>query len=117
MSRKQIWMNPPLERLAVKCQPTDGPARGRDGTFSRRLGDIVERFEAIMANTTVPIMSDEEKMILGAAVSGSVLSPVTIRYLHEGIADLGISGATGLAFRAQGWTAAERIAAIESLGI
>lgn len=112
MSRKQIWMNPPLEKLADQFKD-----KTRNGTFSRRLGDIVERYEAIMANTTVPAMTDEEKMVLGAAVCGSMLTPVAIRYLHESIADLGIAGAKELAERVQQWTAAERIAAIESLGI
>jgi hypothetical protein len=112
MSRKQIWMNPPLERLAEQAT-----GKGRDGTFSRRLGDIVERYEAIIANTPVPSMTDDEKMILGAAVSGSVLSTITIKYLHEGISDLGIAGAIELAKRVQEWTAAERIVAIESLNI
>jgi hypothetical protein len=113
MSRKQIWLNPPLERLAEQC----GQAKGRDGKFSARLGDIVERYEAIMANTPIPAMTDEEKMILGAAVCGSVLSTITIKYLHEGISDLGIPGAIELAEKVQEWTAAERIAAIESLKV
>ncbi|QHZ51213.1 hypothetical protein [Paenibacillus larvae] len=116
MARKQIWMNPPLVKLAAEC----GKANGREGKFSARLGDVVERFDIIMKLTPAPEMNDIEKMILGEVVCGSALSPVTIKYMPESIMD----AATGteeereaLSRKVTTWSAAERIAAIESLGV
>ncbi|AUS03581.1 hypothetical protein BN12_30 [Paenibacillus phage BN12] len=116
MARKHIWMNPPLVKLAAEC----GKANGREGKFSARLGDVVERFDIIMKLTPAPEMNDIEKMILGEVVCGSALSPVTIKYMPESIMD----AATGteeereaLSRKVTTWSAAERIAAIESLGV
>ena len=114
--RKQIWMNPPLERLAEQCKP----ARGRDGQFSRRLGDIVERYEAIIKVTPVPDLTEEETMILGAVICGSPVSSLTIKYMDESILESGASTAENrqqLAEKIKSWSVAERVAAIESLGI
>jgi len=115
MSRKQIWMNPPLERLAEQSQ-----GKGRDGTFSRRLGDIVERYEVLMKLTPVQELSDIEKMIIGEVICGSVISPTTIRHMPESIMDC----ATGtkedrvtLSKAIKTLSMAERIAIIESLGV
>lgn len=115
MSRKQIWLNPPLERLAEQAT-----GKGRDGTFSRRLGDIVERYEVIMKLTSVPELTDTEKMILGEVICGSVINPTTIRHMSESILDC----ATGTNDERQKFsktiadlTPAERIALIELLGL
>lgn len=115
MSRKNIWMNPPLERLAEQAI-----GKGRDGTFSRRLGDIVERYEVIMRLTPAVELSDTEKMILGEVVCGSVINPTTIRHLPESVMDC----ATGspeeravLRDKVIKLSPAERIALIESLGL
>ncbi|QHZ52292.1 hypothetical protein [Paenibacillus larvae] len=116
MSRKHIWMNPPLERLAAEC----GKANGREGKFSARLGDVVERFDIIMKLTPAPEMNDIEKMILGEVVCGSALSVVTVKYMPESIMDAATGTAEEreiLSSKVGGWTAAERIAAIESLGV
>lgn len=114
--KKTIWINPPLERLITQC----GNAKGRDGKFSRRLGEVVERYETIMKLTPVPEMTDDEKMILGEVVSGSVVSPLTINRMDESI----MYCATGteaerqaLAKKVAGWSVVERMAVIESLGI
>ncbi|MEV2729561.1 hypothetical protein ABNC73_12905 [Paenibacillus larvae] len=116
MARKTVWMNQPLEKLAKEC----GKANGREGKFSARLGDIVERFDIIMKLTPIPELSDIEKMILGEVVCGSTLSPVTVKYMPKSIVD----AATGtpeeretLSRKVEGWSAAERIAVIESLGV
>jgi hypothetical protein len=115
MSRKQIWMNPPLERLAEQAT-----GKGRDGTFSRRLGDIVERYDALMKLTPVPELTDEEKMIIGAVVCGSVISPLTIKYMDESVIESGAGSSEflqQLSGKVKTWSVAERIAVIESLGI
>lgn len=114
--RKQIWMNSPLERLAEQC----GKAKGRDGQFSRRLGDVVERYEAIIKLTPIPGMDAEEKMILGAVICGGTITPTSIKYLDESVMDLGAStveNRQALAEKIKTWSAAERIAAIESLDL
>jgi hypothetical protein len=116
MARKTIWMNPPLERLAEEC----GKANGREGKFSARLGDIVERFDILMKLTPIPVLSDTEKMILGEAFCGSTLSGVTIKYMPESIIDTTKgTEAERIALRDKvaTWSSAERIAAIESLGV
>jgi len=116
MARKTVWMNQPLEKLAKEC----GKANGREGKFSARLGDVVERFDIIMKLTPAPEITDIEKMILGEVVCGSALSALTVKYMHESIMD----AATGteeermtLRDKVITWSAAERIAAIESLGV
>lgn len=116
MSRKQIWLNPPLERLVEQC----GQAKGRDGQFSRRLGDIVERYEAIIKNTSVPELTADEKMIIGEVVCGSTLTATTVKYMHESVLDCATGTANDrqvLADKIARWSAAERVAVIESLGI
>lgn len=115
MSRKQIWLNPPLERLAEQCT-----GKGRDGTFSRRLGDTVERYDVLMKLTPVPELTDEEKMILGAVVCGSVISHLTIKYMDESVLESGAGNPESLQLlsdKVKSWSMAERMAVIESLGI
>lgn len=114
--RKQIWINPPLERLIEQC----GHAKGRDGKFSRRLGDVVERYETIIKLTPVPELTDDEKMILGEVICGSIISPLTINRMDESV----MYCATGteverqaLSEKVSNWSVAERMAVIESLGI
>ena len=116
MSRKTIWLNPPLERLVDQC----GDAKGRDGKFSRRLGDIVERYEAIIKNTSVPELTADEKMIIGEIICGSVVTPLTIKYMHESVLDCASGTADErqvLSDKIAMWSAAERVAVIESLGL
>ena len=115
MSRKQIWLNPPLERLAEQCT-----GKGRDGTFSRRLGDIVERYEVLMKLATVQELSDTEKMIIGEVVCGSVISPTTIRHMPESIMDC-VTGTKEerieLSRAVKTLSMTERMSLIESLGV
>lgn len=116
MPKKTIWLNPPLERLAEEC----GKAKGRDGKFSSRLGDIVERFDLIIKLTLTPELNETERMILGEVLCGSTLTTVSIRYLHESILEA-VTGSEeerrSLSVKASKWSAAEVIAVIESLGI
>jgi hypothetical protein len=114
MARKQIWMSPSLERLNEQC----GKAKGRDGTFSRRLGEIVERYEVIMKLTVAPELTDTEKMIIGEVVCGSIITPTTIRHMGESIMDCA-SGTNeerkALHDKIIKLSPSERIALIESL--
>lgn len=112
--RKMIWLNPPLENLAQQCS-----GKGRDGKFSRRLGDIVERYDTIMKLTHVPEVSDDEAFILSEAICGSFIDAIHVRYLHEGILDCA-SGTEetrkALSQKVANWTPAERLAVIEWMG-
>ena len=116
MSRKHIWMNPPLERLAEQC----GKANGRDGKFSSRLGDLVERYEVLMKLTTVPELTDEEKMIIGATICGSAMSHLTIKYMDESVLESGAGNAESLQLlsdKVKTWSPTERMAVIELLSV
>ena len=118
MPAKQIWMNPPLEKLAKECR--EGGGKGRNGMFSARLGDIVERFDAIMKNTAAPELTDDEKMIIGVVFGSGNVSLLAIRYMGDSIIDTGaapLDQLKALAEKANGWTAAEKVALIESLGL
>jgi hypothetical protein len=115
MARKQIWMNPPLERLAEQAT-----GKGRDGTFSHRLGNIVERYEVIMKLTIVPELTNIEKMILGEVVRGSIINPTTTRHMGESVMDCA-SGTNeerkALHDKIIKLSPSERIALIESSGL
>lgn len=121
MPAKNVWLNPPLERLKEQIDKDNkGKKAGRGGGFSARLGDIVERYEAIIALTKTPELSEEETYILSEVVSGSVISTTLIRHMDAWVLDCA-SGTQAereaLAERVASWTAAERIAAIEAFGL
>jgi hypothetical protein len=109
-------MNPPLERLAEQC----GKAKGRDGQFSRRLGDIVERYEVLIKLTPLPELTAEERMILGTVICGSTISHLTVKYMDESVLESGASTKENqqqLAEKIRTWSIAERLAVIDSLGV
>ena len=62
--RKLIYMNPALERVRVST---------KQGGFSRRLGEIVERYEVIMQDTQTKELTDTEIAILGEVIMGSMV--------------------------------------------
>ncbi len=120
MPSKTIWMNPPLEKLNASLNDASSPADRRKGQFSQRLGDIVERYDAILKNTAAPELTADEKMVLGVAFGSGNVSPVSIRHMGDSIIDTGAAPheqLKALADKANTWTAAEKIAAIESLGL
>lgn len=109
--RKNIWMNPPLEALVEKVG---------DGNFSRRLGDVAERYDLIMRLTPAPELFPEEKLILSEVIGGSKLTPTLIRRMDEWVLDCSTGTAAereALSAKAAGWSAAERIAVVELLGV
>ena len=110
MGAKTIWMSPPLEKLADACGRGN---TGRGGQFSRRLGDIVERYAALMSCASLPDLSDDDRMIISAAVSGSIVTPTMLRHLPDMLRDLGIAGAVALADSVEGWDVLTRAAVIE----
>ena len=116
MGAKTIWMNPPLEKLAEECSQ-DKNNTGRNGKFSRRIGDIVERYDVIIKLTPPPNLTVEERMILGIVICGKPVSPIMLRHMGESILDSNAAPEEelkALAKRANSWSAAEKILVIES---
>lgn len=81
MASKNVYMNEPLERLEEKMKEQGG------GSFSARLGEIVERYEIVIALEKVPEFTPEEMEILGEVICGSIIDRRKIRGLHLDILD------------------------------
>lgn len=115
MARRNIWMNPPLDRLAKSC----GEGKGRSGRFSAALGEIVERYQILLDLTVLPTFSEEEIFVLSEAICGSVIDAREIRGLHLDVLDCG-SGTPelreSLSKRLEAMTPGERLALVESMG-
>lgn len=78
--RKTIYMSEPLTKLA---EETRGTSR-RTGGFSRRLGEIVERYKIMLDidGQKLPELTDGEMKIMGEIVMGAVIDARKIRGLH-----------------------------------
>ena len=114
--RKTIYMSEPLIRLA---EETRGDSRRTSG-FSRRLGEIVERYQIMLDIDAqkLPKLTDGEMEIMGEIVMGSVIDARKIRGLHLDPLD----AATGtpeerkqLAAKIEPLTAGQRIALVEKV--
>jgi len=78
MARKNIYMNPPLEQLLEETQP---------GKFSRRLGEVVERYNIMLNLTDMPELTSDEIMILSEVICGSVVNATMVRAMHLSVLD------------------------------
>lgn len=114
--KRTIYMREPLERLA---EETRGDSRRTSG-FSRRLGEIVERYKIMLELDTPPELTETELTIVGEVLAGAVIDRRKIRGLHLDILD----AATGtpddrkkLSAKIEGLTAGQRLALVESLGL
>ena len=114
--KRTIHMRDPLERLA---DATRGDSRRTSG-FSRRLGEIVERYKSMLELDTPPELTETELTIVGEVLAGAVIDRRKIRGLHLDILD----AATGtpddrkqLSKKIEGLTAGQRLALVESLGL
>lgn len=85
--------------------------------FSRRIADIVDRYDILMGLTEVPELSDNEKVILGEAVLGGFIDKMKIRYLSESIRDTELEGCDELANKVEEMNYVQRVALIETLDI
>ena len=72
--RKDLWMNPPLERVLKSAT-----------NFSRRLGDIVDRYELILKSAEAPIITKKERMILIDAFGSTIINETAIKNMDENI--------------------------------
>ena len=114
--RKTIYMSEPLIKLAEK---TRGDSRRTSG-FSRRLGEIVERYQIMLDIDAqkLPELTDGEMEIMGEIIMGSVIDARKIRGLHLDPLD----AATGtpeerkqLAAKIEPLTAGQRLALVEKV--
>lgn len=114
--KRTIYMSEPLERLA---EETRGDSRRTSG-FSRRLGEIVERYQIMIELDTPPELTENELSIMGEVLSGAVIDRRKIRGLHLDVLD----AATGtpddrkqLSAKIERLTAGQRLAMIEKIGL
>ena len=116
--KRTIYMSEPLERLADE---TRGDSRRTSG-FSRRLGEIVERYQIMidLDMAGLPALTDIEISIMGEVMAGAIIDRRKVRGLHLDVLD----AATGtpddrkqLSAKIEGLTAGQRLALIEKIGI
>ena len=109
---KQVYMNPALAGLEAEV-------KARGGSFSARLGEIVERYQILLDLEVLPNFSPEELTILGEVICGAGVDRRKVRGLHLDVLDAA-SGTQEerdvLSAMIAGMTAGQRIKLIEMLG-
>lgn len=114
--KRTIYMSEPLERLADE---TRGDSRRTSG-FSRRLGEIVERYQIMLDLDTPPELTDTELSIMGEVLSGAVIDRRKIRGLHLDVLDATTGSDDNrkqLSGKIEALTAGQRLVLVESLGL
>lgn len=109
---KQVYMNEPLIAL-------ESTMKENGGSFSARLGEIVERYQMMLDLEALPEFSEDETMILSEAICGSVIDRRKIRGLHLDILDTAIGTKEerdALSAKVEAMTAGQRLRLIESIG-
>lgn len=114
--KRTIYMSEPLERLA---EETRGDSRRTSG-FSRRLGEIVERYQIMLELDTPPELTETELAIMGEVLAGAIVDRRKIRGLHLDVLD----ATTGsdddrkqLSKKIEEMTAGQRLTLVESVGL
>ena len=109
---KQVYMNDPLVGLEAETKESGG-------SFSARLGEIVERYQILLTLEKVPDFTDEEMDILNEVVFCNRIDRRKVRGLHLDVLD----AATGtreerekLSRKVAEMGAGARLALIERLG-
>lgn len=115
--KRTIYMSEPLERLA---EETRGNSRRTSG-FSRRLGEIVERYQIMLDldMDILPELTDAEMSIMGEVICGSVIDRRKIRGLHLDVLDAELGSPEEkkvLSDKIAAMTAGQRLALVEKLG-
>lgn len=114
--KRTIYMSEPLERLA---EETKGDSRRTSG-FSRRLGEIVERYQIMIELDTPPELTDTELSIMGEVLTGAIIDRRKVRGLHLDVLDAAIGSKEDrkqLSKKIESLTAGQRLALVESLGL
>lgn len=109
---KQVYMNTGLSEL-------ESEMKEMGGSFSARLGEIVERYQIILGLETLPEFSENELLILGEAICGSVIDRRKVRGLHLDVLDTAIGAQAerdALSVKVEAMTAGQRLKLIESIG-
>lgn len=116
--KRTIYMSEPLERLADE---TRGDSRRTSG-FSRRLGEIVERYRIMLDldMDSLPTLTDTELAIIGEVLCGAVIDRRKIRGLHLDVLDAAVGSDDDrkqLYKKIEALTAGQRLALVESLNL
>ena len=114
--KRTIYMPEPLDRLADE---TRGDSRRTSG-FSRRLGEIVERYQIMLDLDTPPDLTDTELSIMGEVLTGAIIDRRKIRGLHLDVLDAAVGSKDNrekLSKKIEALTAGQRLALVESLGL
>lgn len=116
--KRTIYMSEPLERLADE---TRGDSRRTSG-FSRRLGEIVERYRIMLDLDmgSLPTLTDTELAIIGEVLCGAVIDRRKIRGLHLDVLDAAVGSDDDrkqLYKKIEALTAGQRLALVESLNL
>lgn len=109
---KQVYMNESLTGL-------EADVKERGGSFSARLGEIVERYGILLDLEELPDFSEEETEILSEVVCGATIDRRKVRGLHLDVLDA--ASGTEETRRAgsskiEKMTAGQRITLIEKMG-
>ena len=109
---KQVYMSPALTGL-------ESTMKENGGSFSARLGEIVERYQMILDLEELPEFSEDEMEILNEVIWGNIVDCRKVRGLHLDVLD----AATGtqaardaLSAKVAEMTAGQRLKLIESTG-
>lgn len=114
--KRTIYMSEPLERLA---EETRGDSRRTSG-FSRRLGEIVERYQIMIDLDTPPELTDTELSIMGEVLTGAIIDRRKIRGLHLDVLDAAVGTPDDrkqLSAKIERLTAGQRLTLIEKIGL
>ena len=109
---KQIYMSPALTELETEMKESGG-------SFSARLGEIVERYGILLSLEEIPDFTEDEIEVLSEMVCGSYINCRKIRGLHLDALDVA-SGTPeirqAVSEKIEKMTAGQRITLIEKMG-
>ena len=109
---KQVYMSPALTGL-------ESTMKENGGSFSARLGEIVERYQVLLDLEELPEFSEEETAILSECICGSAIDRRKVRGLHLDVLDAAtgtIAEREELSRKVEEMDAGARLALIERLG-
>lgn len=109
---KQIYMSPALMELETEMKESGG-------SFSARLGEIVERYDILIDLEEVLDFSEKEMEILSECICGATIDRRKVRGLHLDVLDAA-SGTpeirSAVSAKIEKMTAGQRITLIEKMG-
>ena len=109
---KQIYMSSALTELETEVKESGG-------SFSARLGEIVERYGILLDLEELPEFSEEETEILSECVCGATIDRRKVRGLHLDVLDAASGTAEEreeLSRKVEKMGAGQRLALIEKMG-